>query len=112
MLKYTLISALFVFSAYVNSESYTPSNGHKVTSVYSGYTSKEAYFEISGAGINPAACSGANGPIAVDSQKSDVGHVLSLLLYAHATDKTVDLQLYDESCWGGHRVLRRIKVKN
>jgi len=108
--KILLISIIYFFSAYALAEPYTPSNGHKVTSVFAGYLDKEAFFEIDGAGINPAECTGT--PIAIDPQKSDVSHVLSILLYAHASGKSVDLQIYNESCLGGHRVLRRIKVNN
>ena len=110
MFKVSKILFFLAISSGVFAESYTAANGLKVTSVFAGYENGEAFFEVNGAAVNPASCGGT--PIAVDATRSNAGQVLSVLLYAHAAGKTVDLHIYDESCLGGHRVLRRIKVNS
>lgn len=111
MFKNTMFLVLFsLLASHAEAEAYTASYGLKVTAIYAGYSEKQAYFEVSGSIADPAECGGQ--PIKVDPARSDVGHVLSVLMYAQASEKTVDLHIYNESCEGGHRVLRRIKVNN
>jgi len=110
MLKYVGILILSLLSVAVHAESYTTTSDLKVTSVFAGYENNGAFFEVDGDAGSSASCS--NGAIAVDPARSNVNHVLSVLLYANATGKSVDLQLYNASCLDGHKVLRRIKVTN
>ncbi|WP_143247568.1 hypothetical protein [Agaribacterium haliotis] len=105
-----LCLSLSLLSKFSLAESYSHSYNLKVTSVYAGYIKKNAFFEVDSELSNNAGCTAK--AIAVDPERSDVEQVLSVLLYAHATGKLVDLQIYNESCFDSHRILRRVKVKN
>jgi len=94
------------------SEEYTYVNGLEVTEVYAGYEEKNAFFSVAGDIANPATCGVTKSVIAVDPVRSDVNQALSLLLYAHASGKRVDIQIYNESCFSSHRIMRRVKVVN
>ncbi len=95
----------------VSAETITVS-GTTVTKVFAGYSHKGIFFNISASETSDPAECGAGLPhtFFVDPDFSDVNHVLSVLLYAHASSKTVDVEFYDNQCTQNHRVIRKIAV--
>ncbi|MCP4490933.1 MAG: hypothetical protein GY820_27000 [Gammaproteobacteria bacterium] len=85
-----------------------------VVAVMSGYVHKGMFLTSSKDIPNPAECPNNNnekGIIAAIPAYSEVSHVLSLALAAKAIQDKVDLHVYDDKCFEGWPVLRRIKVK-
>lgn len=105
------ISVLFSIKSY--GETYTYVNGLIVKEIYAGYEEGHIFFGVNKDVANPNGCSsGAQRTIGVDPSRGNVDHVLSVLLYAHAANKNVDIQVYDSSCIANHIVIRRVKVSN
>lgn len=109
----SLILSIF-HSSYVFSELYTQTdNIYEVKSIFSGYEEGWVFFQIDGQVPNPNNCTsgdGGNSILGVDPTRSNADQVLSVLLYAQATSQKVGFQIYDSSCVGSHRVIRRVRV--
>lgn len=86
--------------------------GQFVTKVYSGYSHKGIFFKVStGDARNPSGCkAGLNQTFAVDPEFSNVNHVLSVLLFAQAATKQVEVEFYSDKCYQNHRVIRKVAV--
>ncbi|MFV8458250.1 hypothetical protein ACNO5M_24555 [Vibrio owensii] len=86
----------------------------EVTSVLGGYEHDGMFFESSKDVPNPASCSNgenAKTTIAVAPASSVVNHVMSIALAAQTTKAKIDVHIYDDKCFEGYPVLRRIKIK-
>lgn len=108
MKLFTIFLSLFCFST-TNAGTLSFSD-QTVTKVYAGYSHKGAFFQVSaGDSRNPANCtSGLNQIFTVDPAFSDVSHTLSILLFAQASGKDVEVEFYDDKCFESHRVARKI----
>lgn len=87
--------------------------GLKVTKIMTGYSGGEAFLVIDKTPLNPNDCSATTSTsktLAVDPSKSDVDQVISVLLTAFTSGKDVEVQIYDNSCFNGHAVIRRVAI--
>ena len=87
--------------------------GLKVTKVMTGYSGEEAFFLVDEVPSNPNECVGTTSTyhvLAVDPSKSNVDQVVSILLTAFASGKNIEVQVYDDSCFNGHAVIRRVAI--
>ena len=77
-----------------------------------GYANDEVFFYIDKAPKNPNGCSHSDvsNILVVDPNKSNVSLVLSILLMAKATDSSIEIQIYDNTCSGNYAVIRRIAI--
>lgn len=85
----------------------------KVTRVMTGYLSGEAFFLVDKPPANPNGCPGTTASyyvLAVDPSKSNVDQVVSVLLTAFVSGKNVEVQVYDDDCFSGHAVIRRVAI--
>lgn len=84
----------------------------KVTKVMAGYQEGQIYFYVDKTPQNPKNCSSTNDGkvLVVDPNRSDVSHVLSVLLTAKASNSSVEVQIYDDYCYGGYAAIRRVAV--
>ena len=85
----------------------------KVTKIMTGYSGGEAFFLLEQEVLNPNDCSGTtptNRVLAIDPTKSNVDQVISVLLTAFSLGKNVEVQIYDNSCFKGHAVIRRVAI--
>ena len=113
MLKLVMGVFIACASTFAIAEPYSNVYGLIVEDVYAGYEGGIIFFGVDSNVTNPNNCpAGAQRIIGIDPNRGSVDHVLSVLLYAHASGKKVDIQVYDESCVGNHIVARRVKVKN
>ncbi|WP_146171247.1 hypothetical protein [Saccharospirillum sp. MSK14-1] len=111
MKKILFLITLLVVSHSAYAESYTEVNNLKVKSVFAGYEEGWAFFELESTVVNPNGCvSGQNKIMGIDPERSDVDQVLSVLLYAHSSGRTIGIQIYNESCVYDHPVIRRVRV--
>ncbi|ELB2153825.1 hypothetical protein QNZ88_004960 [Vibrio parahaemolyticus] len=93
---------------------YVSLNDIEVISVMGGYGHDGMFFESSKDIPNPADCpnnKNAKKTIAVVPANSVVSHVMSIALAAQTTKAKVDVHIYDDKCFEGWPVLRRIKIK-
>lgn len=64
---------------------------------------------------NPANCashiSGSKRTVAAVPAHNNVDHVLSLALASKLANAPVDVQIYDDRCYEGWPVMRRIRLK-
>lgn len=113
MFKVIIGILVFGISAFVNAESYTYVSGLTVNNVYAGYVEGHVFFDVNSDVPNLNNCSaGGQRTIGADPARGNIDHVLSILLYAHAAGKKIDIQVYDQSCISNHIVIRRVKVTN
>ncbi|WP_444896763.1 hypothetical protein ACJJI5_09595 [Microbulbifer sp. EKSA008] len=114
MLNRMLFLIVTLFSLSVSAEEYTYIGGLDVVHVNAGYSDRDAYFTVGeSVSENPAGCSngvGNEAVFAVDADRSDVNQVISLLLFAYSTGKEVNIQVWNDSCSSGFRVIRRVQV--
>ncbi|WP_054113242.1 hypothetical protein [Marinagarivorans algicola] len=111
MFKIMILSVAVFFSSFCYSEQYTYISDLKVVAVLAGYEEGNLFFEVDKKIENPNDCVAGRGKtIGVDPDRGNIDHVLSLLLYAHAAQKTVGIQVYNSSCFSNHMVIRRIEV--
>lgn len=85
----------------------------QVTKVMTGYSSGEAFFFVNKEPANPSGCSNTASSsfiLAVDPDKSDVEQVLSVLLTAFVSGRHFEVQVYDNTCFSGHAVIRRVAI--
>ena len=88
----------------------------KVTAVMSGYSHGGIFFAIDKKVPNNGGCpkygSSSKYVVGVDPNKSNVAHVLSVVLTAKTTGSIIDVRIYGSgACFEGWPVLDRIKVK-
>ncbi len=84
-----------------------------IEKILTGYMDGEAFFVIDKEPLNPNDCSGTtatNSTLAIDPAKSNVEQVLSVLLTALTTKKKIEVQIYDNTCYKGHAVIRRVAI--
>ncbi len=111
MFKAIVLSIAVFFSGFCYSEQYTYIKDLKVVAVLAGYKEGNLFFEVDKKIENPNNCIAGGGKIiGVDPERGNIDHVLSLLLYAHAAQKKIGIQVYNSSCFGNHMVIRRIEV--
>ena len=87
--------------------------GLKVTKVMAGYQTGELYFHVDKDPLNPMECSNTSNNdhiFVVDPNKSDVSHVLSVLLTAKTTGSEIELLIYNDACFRGYAVIRRVGI--
>ena len=84
----------------------------KITKAMAGYQEGQIYFYIDKTPQNPQNCTHTNSEnvLVVDPNKSEVSHVLSMLLTAKASNANVEVQIYDDYCYGGYAAIRRVAV--
>lgn len=84
----------------------------KITKVMAGYQDGQVYFYIDKTPLNPQNCTQSNNGkvLVVDPNRSDVSHVLSVLLTAKASNANVEVQIYDDYCYSGYAAIRRVAV--
>lgn len=71
------------------------------------------FFDVDMPVSNPNDCSAGNQKtIGFDPNRGNIDHVLALLLYAQAAGKSIDIQVYNQSCLSNRIVIRRIKVRD
>jgi len=111
MNKLLIVFYIIFLSLPANAGTVTQSN-LKVTKVMAGYVNNEVFFYIDKAPKNPKECSHSevSNILVVDPNKSDVSLVLSILLMAKATDSSIEVQIYDDTCSGNYAVIRRIAI--
>jgi hypothetical protein len=112
MFKISILISTLLFAAPASAGTVTQGNVN-VVKVLAGYTSGEVYFYTDIAPVNPNNCSITNDNnkiLAVDPSKSNVDQVLSILLMAKASNAKLEIQVYDDSCYGSYAVIRRVAV--
>ncbi len=87
----------------------------QVSRVFAGYEDNAAFFRAKGTfDSTPANCTAGvlsdERTFAVSPALSNVDHVLSILLAAQMAEKQLNIQYYDDRCYLGHLVIRRIAV--
>ena len=104
-----LIGLFFISATNAGTLSFTDQT---ITKVYAGYSHKGAFFQVStGDSRNPANCTaGLNKIFTLDPIFSDVSHTLSILLFAQASGKHVEVEFYEDKCFESHRVARKVAV--
>jgi len=111
MVKFLLSCVFYCFFSSVFAEEYIYVSGLNVTDVFVGYEEGNLFFTVNDSVDNPAECiAGGGSTLSVDPDRSNANHVLSVLLYAHASNKKIDIQVYKSSCFSNHRIIRRVKV--
>ena len=110
-MKKVFFIVITLMSCYAYSGNPTVS-GVGVSKVYAGYSHNGVFFDISeDENRNPALCvAGLPRTFVADPSINNVEHLLSVLLYAHASGKIVEVEFYTDQCFQGHRVVRKVAV--
>ena len=87
----------------------------KIDAVLTGYDHGGIFLELTTDAPKPASCSNTASvnttTVAVIPGRSDVGHVLSIALTAKTLDATLDIDIYDDICFGNWAVVRKLRLK-
>lgn len=82
-----------------------------IKEVMTGYSHKGIFINFNSPIPNPANCPSSQNIVAVTTENSDVNQVLAVALSSHMSNSLVDIQVYNNTCFEGWPVLRRIKIK-
>ncbi len=113
-MKSVVILFLTFFVSFSYAADHVNKDGVKVLEVMTGYAHQGLFFRISSEAPNPNSCPASSNDatiLAVSPEVSNVNHVLSVLLAAHAMGATIDLQIYSSVCFQNWATIRRVKIK-
>lgn len=108
-MKYVFMVCLLLLVS--KAQAFSVSN-MSVEKVFVGYGHGGIFFSVATEiQDNPKGCGVVGATFSVDPSLSNVEHVLSVLLAAHLSDRSIDFEVYDTLCFQNHRVIRKIVIQ-